>query len=63
VTPRQPADAAANGEPSNTGLRHDADRHGQTERLRLPIEVAEDYTWLHADGRFAGSSTLFSSVR
>ena len=43
VLAHQPADAAAQGEPGQAGVGHDARRHGQPEGLRLPVELAEPH--------------------
>ena len=41
VLAHQPADAAAQGEPGQPGVGHDARRHGQPEGLGLPVELAQ----------------------
>ena len=43
-----PADPAAEREPGHAGVRDDAGRHREPERLRLLVELAEQDARLHA---------------
>ena len=43
-----PADPAAEGQPCDAGVGDDAGRHREPERLRLPVELAEQHACLGA---------------
>jgi hypothetical protein len=47
VLAHQPADAAAKGEPGDSGVAHDPAGCGQTMRLRLVVDVAPQRSTLH----------------
>jgi len=53
VLAREEADAAAEGEPGDTGVAHDAAGGGQTVGLRLVVNIAPQRTTLHP-GRATG---------
>ena len=51
-----PADPAAERETGDAGVRDDARRHRQPERLRLLVELAQEDARLNARGSLLGST-------
>ena len=54
VLAHDPADPAAERQPGDAGVRDDPGRHREPERLRLPVELAEQDARLHARGALLG---------